>query len=44
MSQLDLFPETSNESELFQITNGEYIYIPNFFGKGESDMYFKTLL
>lgn len=44
MSQLDLFQEPSNESELFQITNGEYIYIPNFLGKRESDMYFKTLL
>ena len=44
MSQLNLFSETSNESELFQITNGEYIYIPNFFGNGECDLFFKTLL
>ena len=44
MSQLNLFPETSNESELTQITNGEYIYIPNFFGKAECDVYFKKLL
>ena len=44
MSQLNLFPDTSNESELIQITNGEYIYIPNFFGKGESDLFFKALL
>jgi len=44
MEQLNLFADTTNESELFQITNGEYIYIPNFFTRGESDMYFKTLL
>jgi alkylated DNA repair dioxygenase AlkB len=44
MSQLNLFPDTSNESELFQITNGEYIYIPNFFEKAVCDVYFKTLL
>ena len=44
MSQLNLFSETPNESELTQITNGEYIYIPNFFGKAVCDVYFKTLL
>jgi len=44
MEQLDLFADTTNESELFQITNGEYIYIANFFDKSESDVYFKTLL
>jgi alkylated DNA repair dioxygenase AlkB len=44
MSQLNLFTETPNDSELFQITNGEYIYIPNFFSKGESDVYFNALM
>ena len=44
MEQLNLFADTSNESELIRITDGEYIYIPNFFGKGESDVYLKTLL
>lgn len=44
MTQLNMFSDASNESELFQITNGEYIYIPNFFTKGDSDAYFNVLL
>lgn len=44
MEQLDLFADITNESELFQITNGECIYIPNFFDKALCDVYFKTLL
>ncbi len=50
MSQLDLFgnspsamPSNSFE-EHKKIPNGEYLYVPNFFPKHESDAYFKTLL
>ena len=44
MEQLNLFAHITNDSELFQITNGEYIYIPNFFAKGKSDVYLKSLM
>lgn len=50
MSQLDIFGHidneelaTKNESGLISIPNGEYIYLPNFFTKFESDSYFKVL-
>lgn len=50
MSQLDIFGHieneelaTENKSGLIFIPNGEYIYLPNFFTKFESDKYFQTL-
>lgn len=50
MSQLDIFGHidneelaTKNESGLISIPNGEYIYLPNFFTKSESDKYFQVL-
>lgn len=50
MSQLDIFGHidkeelaTNNESGLISIPNGEYIYLPNFFTKSESDNYFQVL-
>lgn len=50
MSQLDIFGHidneelaTKNESGLISIPNGEYIYLPNFFTKFESDNYFQVL-
>jgi len=44
MAQLDLFSDSNNEFEIIQIQDGEYIYVPNFFSKDESDLYFKMLL
>ena len=50
MSQLDIFGHidkeelaTNNESGLISIPNGEYIYLPDFFTKSESDKYFQVL-
>ena len=50
MSQLDIFgnPEgiqtiTNTTAGLNQMHNGEYIYLPNFFSRIESDSLFKTL-
>ena len=44
MAQLDIFSDSNNEFEIIQIQDGEYIYVPNFFSKDESDLYFKMLL
>ncbi|MCK8481719.1 alpha-ketoglutarate-dependent dioxygenase AlkB family protein [Psychroserpens algicola] len=44
MEQLDLFQEKNTTHELIKINNGEYLFIPNFFNKNESDFYLKTLL
>lgn len=44
MENLDLFDSLeSDQQEFFKIRNGEYIYIPNFFSKEESDFLFETL-
>jgi alkylated DNA repair dioxygenase AlkB len=50
MSQLDIFGHidneelaTKNESGLISIPNGEYIYLPDFFTKPQSDKYFQVL-
>jgi len=43
MEQLDLFQEKSTTGELIKVENGEYLYLPNFFTKNESDLYLKTL-
>lgn len=44
MNNLDLFADLeSSKQELFSIKNGEYIYIPDFFSKEESDALFDTL-
>lgn len=44
MMQLDLFNSEENKPELVKLQNGEYIFIPNFFNKAESDVYFHSLL
>lgn len=48
MSQLDIFGNIENENlavdkkdGLVCIPNGEYIYLPNFFSRAESDHYFQ---
>lgn len=50
MGQLDIFGHlekdqltTKSKSGLVSIPNGEYIYLPNFFTKSESDLYFQIL-
>jgi len=44
MEQLNLFQNHLNNFEPVKIRNGEYVYIPNFFSKIESDFFFKTLM
>ena len=44
MNQLDLFNQGSNEEKLFEIQDGEYIFIKNFFDQLESKKYFDLLL
>lgn len=44
MSQLDLFGNSNApKSDTIIIENGEYLFIPNFFNKPESDSFFKLL-
>ncbi|MDX1718726.1 MAG: alpha-ketoglutarate-dependent dioxygenase AlkB [Salegentibacter mishustinae] len=45
MDQLDLFgnPESQPKTH-FEIQNGEYIYIPDFFSKKKADEYYQALL
>jgi alkylated DNA repair dioxygenase AlkB len=43
MFQLDIF-DTTPTPELVEIDNGQYIYIPNFLSKTESDLYYDTFL
>ena len=42
MDQLDLFEKPKNPRESIQIKNGEYIYIPNFYGKAKADEYLRA--
>jgi len=44
MLQLDLFSQPSNQPQWVNITNGEYLYVPNFFGNEEANRHFKALL
>lgn len=44
MEQLDLFSDLSPSVEKFEITNGEYIYIPNFYDKGTADKFLDYLI
>ncbi|MFD1315239.1 alpha-ketoglutarate-dependent dioxygenase AlkB family protein [Namhaeicola litoreus] len=44
MEQLDMFAPRPDYNESIKITNGEYIYIPNFYNKSTADNYFKQLL
>jgi alkylated DNA repair dioxygenase AlkB len=44
MGKLDLFNSEECQPELVKISNGEFLYIPNFFGMGQSDLFFKALL
>ena len=48
MAQLDMFGGNGNDdifpkTGLNKITNGEFIYLPHFFSKSESDFYLKAL-
>jgi len=50
MEQIDLFgniiyskSNIKNESGLIKVTNGEYLFYPNFFSKIECDLYLKAL-
>jgi alkylated DNA repair dioxygenase AlkB len=48
MAQLDMFGDNENDNTfpkigLNKITNGEFIYLPEFFSKSESDFYLKEL-
>jgi hypothetical protein len=42
--QLNLFNEMSNQVQWVNITNGEYLYVPNFFGSEEANRHFRVLL
>lgn len=44
MEQLDLFNSENNEPKLIKVEDGEYMYIPNFFNKKESDLFLSLLL
>ncbi|MCD8429982.1 alpha-ketoglutarate-dependent dioxygenase AlkB [Tenacibaculum finnmarkense] len=44
MKQLDLFNTNKEYNELIKIKDGEYIYIPNFFNKQKSDIFYQSLL
>jgi alkylated DNA repair dioxygenase AlkB len=44
MEQLNLFQDNSEDFETKKIQNGEYIYVPNFFNRESSDLYFNALL
>lgn len=44
MEQLNLFPKNNEDFNTIKIQNGEYIYVPNFFSKENSDLYFNALL
>ncbi len=45
MDQLDLFGNRQQEEKQdFDIQNGEYVYIPDFFKKPEADAFFNSLL
>ncbi|MGQ1787989.1 alpha-ketoglutarate-dependent dioxygenase AlkB family protein [Saccharicrinis sp. GN24d3] len=44
MKQLNLFNQESVEPQWVNITNGEYLYVPIFFGMDEANRHFKSLL
>lgn len=44
MQQLDLFNTSTAKPELVKVLNGEYIHIPNFFKKNESDYFLNEFL
>jgi alkylated DNA repair dioxygenase AlkB len=44
MKQLSFFSADLDEIKVIDITNGNYLYIPNFFNKKESDKYLDILL
>jgi alkylated DNA repair dioxygenase AlkB len=44
MDQLNLFQDNRDDFETIMIQNGGYIYVPNFFNKEISDLYFNALL
>ena len=43
MSQFDLFGTSEDEKELFQVENGQYLFIPNFFSIEEGNYLFSRL-
>jgi alkylated DNA repair dioxygenase AlkB len=44
MEQLDMFAPAPDYNKTIKITNGEYIYIPSFYGKTIADYYFQQLM
>lgn len=44
MHQLDLFSQANEQPQWVKITNGEYLFVPNFFDIVESNRHFNTLL
>ncbi|MCT1531523.1 alpha-ketoglutarate-dependent dioxygenase AlkB [Sphingobacterium daejeonense] len=44
MDQLDLFSNPRNQYEPVKIKNGEYIYIENFFNRGDADNYLNDFI
>jgi len=44
MVQLDIFEEDIHDDGTIKIQNGEYVYVPNFFSKEKSNLYFDRLL
>lgn len=44
MEQLDLFNTNMKQPELVKIQDGEYLFLPNFFNKQESNYFFDALL
>lgn len=44
MAQLDMFSPAPDYNETIKITNGEYIYIPDFYGKTMANYYLQQLM
>lgn len=44
MTQLNLFEEPSDPTEIIKIPDGEYIYIPNFYGKAKANSFLKAFI
>ncbi|GAF04643.1 alpha-ketoglutarate-dependent dioxygenase AlkB family protein [Saccharicrinis fermentans] len=42
--QLDLFSQGNSQAQWVSITNGEYLFVPDFFNVEEANRHFKTLL
>ena len=44
MQQLDLFSQANEQPQWVKISNGQYLYVPNFFDQTTSDKHFEVLL